>query len=106
LSIFSYNGHRFLLYTKAGFIVKNSGYRTSDITGVIAMKENKLMAVKQRNSAKEQTKNIEKHIRYLQRELVRASFQGNEKVGLCRKILALIKSERLKISDLSLGQQQ
>lgn len=52
--------------------------------------------IKLRTEVKKNVHNIEKRIRYLQRELVRASFKGEEKEGLCRKLLRLIKQERQK----------
>jgi len=57
--------------------------------------------LKTRNQANQQAKSIKKRIRYLQREWVRASFQGEEKVGLCQKIMKLIQQERHKINDLN-----
>ncbi len=59
--------------------------------------------IKSRNLAYQQAKSIEKKIRYLQRELVRASFLGPEKSGLCRKLLKVIEKERLKIKQLQVN---
>ncbi|WP_223786661.1 hypothetical protein [Marinicella meishanensis] len=56
--------------------------------------------LKSRNQANQQAKTIKKRIRYLQREWVRASFQGEEKMGLCHKIMKLIQQERHKINEL------
>ena len=67
------------------------------------MKENTWVQIKQRNEVKKNAKSIQKRIRFLQRELVRASFQGTEKVGLCRKILTLIQIERSKIRVMLQG---
>lgn len=61
--------------------------------------------LKSRNQINQQAKSINKRIRYLQREWVRASFQGEEKVGLCQKIMKLIQQERLKINQLNLPPQ-
>ena len=57
--------------------------------------------MKYRNQANQKAKSIRKRIRYLQRELVRASFMGEEKIGLCQKLLKLIKQERNKITALN-----
>lgn len=65
------------------------------------MQNKAIEQIKSRNLAYQQAKTIEKKIRYLQRELVRASFQGTEKVGLCRKLLKVIEKERLKIRELA-----
>ena len=67
------------------------------------MKDNTWVQFKQRNEVKNNAKSIEKRIKFLQRELVRASFQGDEKIGLCKKILTLLKRERMKIQVISQG---
>lgn len=67
------------------------------------MKNNTIESLRQRNEANKSVKVIEKRIRYLQRELVRASFKGEQKEGLCRKLLRLIKQERSKIQQMQQG---
>lgn len=67
------------------------------------MKNSTVHKLKLRNEANKSVKVIEKRIRYLQRELVRASFKGEQKEGLCRKLLRLIKQERLKIQQMQQG---
>ncbi|MCX7554322.1 hypothetical protein OS175_10560 [Marinicella sp. S1101] len=64
------------------------------------MQHSIIAQIKSRNAAYQNAKTIEKKIRYLQRELVRASFQGSEKTAFCRKLLNLIKKERQKIKGL------
>ncbi len=65
------------------------------------MQNHFVQQLKSRNLANQRAKTIKKKIRYLQRELVRASFMGEEKIGLCQKLLKLIKQERKKITELS-----
>ncbi len=65
------------------------------------VKNQAVMQLKQRNQIKRSASAIEKRIRYLQRELVRASFMGEEKMDLCKNILNSIKRERLKIHELN-----
>ncbi len=65
------------------------------------MQQQVIQQLKLRNHVTQQAKSIEKKIRFLQRELVRASFQGEEKVGLCRKLLNRIKEQRQKIHSLN-----
>ncbi len=64
------------------------------------MKNSTVNKLKLRNEANKSVKVVEKRIRYLQRELVRATFKGPQKEGLCRKLLRLIKQERLKIQQM------
>lgn len=61
------------------------------------MKDSIVSRIKVRNQVQKSSQEAEKRIRYLQRELVRASFMGHEKQGLCRKLLKLIQQERTKI---------
>lgn len=65
------------------------------------MQNHLIRQLKSRNHANRQAKTINKKIRYLQRELVRASFMGEEKIGLCQKLLKSIKQERQKIMSLN-----
>ncbi len=65
------------------------------------MKNQAVVQLKRRNLAMKSASVIEKRIRYLQRELVRASFMGAEKTGLCQAILNSIKKERQKIKALN-----
>lgn len=65
------------------------------------MKNQAVVQLKQRNLAMKSASATEKRIRYLQRELVRASFMGPEKTGLCKAILNSIRKERQKIQALS-----
>ena len=65
------------------------------------MQHQVIQQLKFRNNMNQQAKSIEKRIRYLQRELVRASFQGEGKMGLCRKLLNSIKEQRQKIQNLN-----
>lgn len=65
------------------------------------MQDQLIQQLKSRNHVNQQAKSIKKKIRYLQRELVRASFLGVEKIGLCQKLLKLINQERSKIIALN-----
>lgn len=65
------------------------------------MQQQVIQQLKSRNEVNQQAKLIEKRIRYLQRELVRASFKGEDKIDLCRNLLNSIKEQRQKIQALN-----
>ena len=67
------------------------------IDGGHIMQQQVLNNLKIQSESRKQNRDIAKRIRYLQRELVRASFMGEEKSGLCRNLLNSIQQEREKI---------
>lgn len=62
---------------------------------------NPISNIQKRNQKLKRSSVVEKRIRFLQRELVRLSFDPNRRPGLYQQLLSSIEKERAKIGLFS-----